>query len=163
MASGSRKRRELTPEQMEDITLRLREFSFQGKKIRALREDGCMWLVLADVLQALDYRVKASHIAKVLRPGEVELKDIGAKNALVNCINQAGLYAVTRFSNKPEAQTLYVWCLTNVFPEKQEEASEPSEEEGIFRTIQMLTKQQKRELLIYLRQLTVSDRTATTE
>lgn len=158
MASGARKRRELTHEQMEDIMLRLRELSFQGRRIRALHEDGYVWLVLADVLQALDYRVKASHIAKVLRPGEVELKDIGAKNALVNCINQTGLYAVTRFSNKPEAQTLYAWCLTNVFSEKQGDISGSSEGEEIFRTIQTLTKQQKRELLVYLRQLTTSRR-----
>lgn len=163
MALGVRKRRELTSEQLENIMLRLREFSFQGKKIRALHEDGYVWLVLADVLQALDYRVKASHIAKVLRPGEVDLKDIGAKNALVNCINRTGLYAVTRFSNKPEAQTLYFWCLTNVLCEKHEEVAELSENEEIFQAIQMLTKQQKRELLVYLQKLTASNRAATTE
>lgn len=119
MALGTRRRRDLSAEQLMEITARLREFDFHGKRIRVLYEDGDAWLVLADVLQALGYKVKASHIAKTLRPEEISLKDIGAKNSLVNCINRTGLYAITRYANKPESDVLYEWSKENIFREQQ--------------------------------------------
>ena len=117
MYGQRRSRHKLTSGELKNILARLKEFDFHGKKIRAIWDDSQYWIVLPDILNALGYKVKASHIAKSLLPQEIGHKDIGAKGSLVNCVTKSGLYAVTRFSEKPSAQEFYAWCLEEIYSE----------------------------------------------
>ena len=154
MVSGTRKRRELSAAQLMDIASRLREFDFHGKRIRVLYEDGCVWIVLADVLQALGYKVKASHIAKTLRPEEIAFKDIGAKSSLAHCINRTGLYAITQFASRQEASELYEWCKENIY--REQSGTPYSEDEltaAIIQLVHQLTAEEKAGLLANLQRV----------
>lgn len=110
MDTAIRKRSDLTPAELRDIAARIQVYDYDGIHVRAIRDGDSIWLVLVDVLHALCYTVKPSHIAKRLRNGEVELKEIGAKNAMVNCINRAGLYSFALYANDTRVLDFYSWA-----------------------------------------------------
>lgn len=154
MTPGTRKRHELSAAQLMDIASRLREFDFHGERIRVLYEDGCAWIVLADVLHALCYKVKAAHMAKTLRPEEIDLKDIGAKSSLAYCVNRAGLYVITQFASKQEASELYEWCKENIY--REQSGTPYSEDEltaAIIQLVHQLTAEEKAGLLANLQRV----------
>lgn len=115
MTTSSRKRSNLSPDEVLDIVSRLKIYPFGEKHIRAIKEKDTMWVPLIDVLNALDYKAKPSHVAKRLRAGEVELKEIGAKSSLVNCVNRAGLYSFALYSNDAQAMSFYRWAKKTIW------------------------------------------------
>lgn len=110
MNASFRKRSDLTQDALRDIASRIKYHAYGDGVVRTISEDGQLWLVLADVLNVLGYTAKPSHIAKRLREGEVELKEIGAKSSLVNCVERAGLYSFALYSNDAQAMSFYRWA-----------------------------------------------------
>lgn len=109
-AAGTRKRTEIPIDQILEAIKRVRYTEWNGERIRYVVEEDSAWFVLRDVLAALDYRVKASHVKKRTAPGECLRKEIGAKSALANCVNMTGLVKILSFSGKPEAPDFLEWA-----------------------------------------------------
>lgn len=109
-----RKRRELTPEEIRAIPA-VREVQYKGHRLRAVLYESEIWVVAADVALALDYKASTTRIVASLREDEVRHIDLGLRNCKSICVNQSGLYAITRFSGKPNAKDLYRFCEKAVF------------------------------------------------
>lgn len=109
-ATGTRKRTEVPIDQILEAIKRVRYAEWNGSRIRYVVEGNSAWFVLRDVLEALDYRVKASHVKKRTSPNECLLMEIGAKSALANCVNMTGLVKILSFSGKPDAPDFLEWA-----------------------------------------------------
>ena len=108
--AATRKRSEVPLGQLLESVGNVRDARWQGKLIRYIPENDGPWFVLADVLGALDYKVKPSHVKKALRTEECRLMEIGVKSALANCVNMTGLLKILSFSGKPDAPDFLEWA-----------------------------------------------------
>lgn len=109
-----RKRCKLTSEEIRAIPV-AREVQYKGHRLRAVLYESEVWVVVADVALALDYKAPTTRIVASLREDEVRHIDLGLRNCKSICVNQSGLYAITRFSGKPNAKDLYRFCEKAVF------------------------------------------------
>lgn len=109
-----RKRSELTLEEIRAIPA-MREVLYEGNRLRAVLYEGEMWVVVADVARALDYKASTTRIVASLKEDEIRHIDLGLRSCKSICINQSGLYVITRFSGKPNAEDLYRFCEKAVF------------------------------------------------
>ena len=64
---ATRKRSEVPLDQLLESVGNVRDARWQGKPVRYIPKSDGPWFVLADVLGALDYKVKPSHIKKALQ------------------------------------------------------------------------------------------------
>ena len=108
--SATRKRSDVPLDQLLESVRNVRDTKWKGKPIRYIPQSAGPWFVLADVLGALDYKVKPSHVKKALRAEECRLMEIGVKSSLANCVNVTGLMKILSFSGKPEAPGFLEWA-----------------------------------------------------
>ena len=108
--SATRKRSDVPLDQLLESVRNVRDTKWKGKPIRYIPKSDGPWFVLADVLGALDYKVKPSHVKKALRAEECRLMEIGVKSSLANCVNVTGLMKILSFSGKPEAPDFLEWA-----------------------------------------------------
>lgn len=114
MESAIRKRSELTAGEIRAIPA-VREVQYKGHRLRVVLYESEVWVVVADVAIALDYKASTTRIVASLKEDEVRRIDLGLRNCKSICVNQSGLYVITRFSGKPNAKDLYRFCEKTVF------------------------------------------------
>lgn len=110
LGGATRKRSDVPLDQLLESIGNIRDARWKGKPVRYIPESDGLWFVLADVLVALDYKVKPSHVKKALRAEECRLMEIGVKSALANCVNMTGLLKILSFSGKPDAPDFLEWA-----------------------------------------------------
>ena len=110
LGGATRKRSDVPLGQLSESIGNIRDARWKGKPVRYIPKSDGPWFVLADVLGALDYKVKPSHVKKALRAEECRLMEIGVKSALANCVNMTGLLKLLSFSGKPEAPAFLEWA-----------------------------------------------------
>lgn len=110
LGGATRKRSDVPLDQLLESIGNIRDARWKGKPVRYIPKSDGPWFVLADVLGALDYKVKPSHVKKALRAEECRLMEIGVKSALANCVNMTGLLKILSFSGKPDAPDFLEWA-----------------------------------------------------
>lgn len=94
----------------------LQIFNFENKEVRTVMVDNTPYWVLKDVCDVLDIK-NATQLSQRLDSDEVAMFDIGLNNgALVNIINESGLYSVILRSDKPNAKQFKKWITGEVLP-----------------------------------------------
>lgn len=93
----------------------LREFSYDGRQVRAVEIGGEPWWVLKDVCDVLGL-LNARSVADRLDDDEVSKFDLRGLSGESNIINESGLYNVIIRSDKPEARRFKRWVTHEVLP-----------------------------------------------
>lgn len=110
----SRKRSELTYEEIEDIARRRRTYSFKGQKVRTIEHDGQEWVVLADVCKVLGYKNPRNQTKYIREEDRCKL-DIGLKNTLANCISRRATRSMAILTGRPVAIEFSDWADSEIF------------------------------------------------
>ena len=113
----SRKRSELTYEEIEDIARRRRTYAFKGHVVRTVEHDGQKWVVFADVCNVLGYK-NPRHQVKFIRDEDKCKLDIGLKNTLVNCVNRRAIRSIAILTGRPDAAGFSDWADWEIFKEE---------------------------------------------
>lgn len=106
--------------------LSVRDFEFQGSKIRCTGTNRDPWFVAKDVADALGIVWASSTLAnipaawkgvrKLLTPMKQKGGSIRVVPTEMLCINESGLYKLVFRSNKPEADAFTNWVASEVLP-----------------------------------------------
>ena len=105
----TRKRSDMSTDQLKQVLQSIRTYSFNGKSIRTVCSDDQIWMVFADVCAAVGFK-NARHEIKRLLPEEVKKLDIGLRNTLAAGITKSGLWRFASLSPRPEPKELYTWA-----------------------------------------------------
>lgn len=105
--------------------LSIRDFEFEGNKLRCAGSDRDLWFVASDVCKVLDITWSGATL-KDIDPSWKRLLqfNIHRRNALTNqpvteeltVINEAALYQLIFRSRKPEAKAFAAWVFSEVLP-----------------------------------------------
>ena len=114
----TRKRSELSTEELEAIFGRMKTYTFEGYSIRCVENGGQQWVVLADACRALGYK-NSRHQAKYIQEQDKRKLDIGLKNTLVNCVNRNGLRRMCLLSSRAVGLKLSDWADAEIFAQKE--------------------------------------------
>ena len=93
-------------------------FSYDGKQVRTVQQDGEPWFVLKDVCEVLgivDHKVAARRLDED-EVCQTPLSDSIGCQQDTTVINESGLYNVILRSDKPEAKPFRKWVTSEVLP-----------------------------------------------
>lgn len=105
----TRKRSDMSTDQIKQVLQSIRTYSFNGAKIRTACADDQIWMVFADVCRAVNFK-NPRHEVKRFSIEETKKLDIGLKNTLAACVNKSGLWRFASLSSRPEPKELYAWA-----------------------------------------------------
>lgn len=96
----------------------LNTFSFEGKGLRVLVQDGQPWWIATEVGEVLGLKGHGGQIVQSLEDAEKGVRTMDTPGGIqeVICINESGLYALIFKSRKPEAKRFRVWVTSEVLP-----------------------------------------------
>lgn len=106
-----RRRSELSHEEVIEIFSRMKLLNYNGIRIRMVKHDGQMWMVLADACKVFGYK-NPSCQSKYLNSNEKCHLDVGLKNTLATCINERGLKFFSALACKESATAFYEWAIS---------------------------------------------------